>query len=280
MPFSTTRLGLVEWIGTDSPTVYRTGNTTNMGILDNAAIYTSGTLGSRPAASGLAGKFYRTTDSGAESLFWSDGTNWYPLGLIPQITGISGSVVSGQALIVVGSSNVTITLPSVAQGACCSVTNRSTGTTTVTGTSIWGQGLAGASSFSLTNVGSAATAMLVSDGSTWNMIAGHQETGWQALSLAGGVVTYNSGYLPSARYDGAIVQLKGVIQNNSGGNILANATLATIPAALQPTSPTVFHYFNGGTGGGNIQVSSTITLSATLSNLATVQLDGISYTLT
>lgn len=74
---TTTRLGLVQWVGGDPPSTIRTGNTTNMATLDNAVTVTSGVLSSIPAA-GTAGRRYYATDSGIE--LWDTGTSWVPTG--------------------------------------------------------------------------------------------------------------------------------------------------------------------------------------------------------
>src|SRR5215207_4756908 len=47
------------------------------GPLDSAIVYASGLLAGRPAASALAGKVFRVTDTNTSAgLFFSDGSNW------------------------------------------------------------------------------------------------------------------------------------------------------------------------------------------------------------
>ncbi len=76
----TSRLSLVEWVGADVVATMRTGNTTNMAILDNASIFTQGTLASRPAAA-TAGRYYLATDdtsagSSIGTLYFDTGAAW------------------------------------------------------------------------------------------------------------------------------------------------------------------------------------------------------------
>lgn len=86
MPNTTSRLGLVQPLVTDPPTVLRTGMTTDATALDNAAIFKSGTLAARPGAGTVvAGTYYLATDladGGSQgTLFQSNGVTWvYPNG--------------------------------------------------------------------------------------------------------------------------------------------------------------------------------------------------------
>ncbi len=71
----TSRLSLVEWVGADVVSTIRTGNTTNMGTLDNTVLVTEGTFASRPAASSVEkDHVYKATDTGL--WYIGDGTNW------------------------------------------------------------------------------------------------------------------------------------------------------------------------------------------------------------
>ena len=275
MAHNTTRLGLIQVDGTDAVSVFPAAMNSDMATLDNAAIYTEGTLVGRPAASSVAhGTYYRTTDTGAETLSWTDGTNWFPLGLIPVATSTSGSAVSGQAVITTGSSAVTITLPTATQGAMVAVTNRTTNVATVAGSNIQGIGLSSASSFPLGTVG--ASVVLLSDGTNWVQIAGRQDSGWLALSLGSGVSVSGglSDYTPAARLDGDTVRLCGTIANTSGSSIGAGSTIFTLPSAsmypAHSTNASATSY-----GGG---VSSTLDLSISGSGAAVESSSGPGWT--
>jgi len=227
---TTSRLGLDVPDSSDNESAYPADAAQSLGILDNAVTYAEGTLVSRGTPS-YHGQLYKTTDSGAETLSWFDGAMWLPLGLIPAIVTASGSVVSGQALIVTGSSAVTITLPSHAVGQIVAVLNYSTGGTTVSGTSIQGLGLSAASSFALGASG--AGAVLIDDGTSWRFLAGQQDTGWVSLSLHAGTATApgTSGYAPAARIQGDRVRLRGGIENTSGSSWTANTVFTTLPSS-------------------------------------------------
>lgn len=70
----TTRLSLPTINGaTDAVSSYPSVNTSQMGTLDNAAIYQSGTLAARPATP-VAGTFYFATDG--PTLYCYDGSAW------------------------------------------------------------------------------------------------------------------------------------------------------------------------------------------------------------
>ncbi len=266
MPTNTPRLSLVQPIGTDSPAEIRIADTTNTGILDYAAVYQEGTLASRTIT--VHGQLYRTTDTGVESLSWTNGTNWYPVGLIPQTTSTSASVVSGQLLVTTGTGALTVTLPAAAKGARVGVQNQSTGGTTVSGSNIQGVGLASASSFKLGTVGAAAG--LISDGTNWYLITGQQDTGWQTLTY-GTNVSSAGDYTPGARLRGDTVSLRGMLQVSSGNP----SPWATIPAGLRPASEVQVlgpaGFFT------NVNTNGTITNAAT--GQTYLPLDSITYPL-
>lgn len=92
---TTTRLGLEVPQSTDNESLYPAVAAQAMGILDNAAIYTEGTLASRPAATAVVhGAIYRATDTG--DLSYSNGTVWTTLGLVGVWQGLTlGSGVTG-----------------------------------------------------------------------------------------------------------------------------------------------------------------------------------------
>ncbi len=99
MPTTTTRLALTNPLGVDNPSVLRTSITANDAILDNAVLYTEGTLASRPLASAVEhGHEYRSTDTGQISK--SNGTIWIDMGGLapPTVTSLPGSPYDGQLI--------------------------------------------------------------------------------------------------------------------------------------------------------------------------------------
>src|SRR5690348_14067682 len=112
MPSTTSRLGLSTTLGSDNVSAFPAIHASDNATLDNCATYYEGTLGGRPAAGAHEhGRLYRTTDAGGETLTWTDGTSWLPLGLIPVSTSMNVGAISGQAVITTGSSAVTVTAP-------------------------------------------------------------------------------------------------------------------------------------------------------------------------
>lgn len=77
MANSTTRLGLVLPVGTDPVAELRESITANATTLDDAAVWQTGTLATRPSSGMIAGTVYRATDTGDVSI--TDGTSWYSL---------------------------------------------------------------------------------------------------------------------------------------------------------------------------------------------------------
>src|SRR5690242_14954138 len=126
------------------------------------------------------------------------------LALKPTSVGTSTSATTGNLYRV--TATATITLPGHSAGQVVGVINVS-GTTTVSGTAIQGVGLSSATSFLLATAGSAA--ILVDDGTNWNIVAGQQDTGWVALTLVH--ATQATGYTASARLQGDVVRLKGFV---------------------------------------------------------------------
>lgn len=232
---TTSRLGLDVPDSTDAVSGFPTVAGQQMGILDNAVIYEENTLVNRPVASSTAhGTLFRTTDTNGETLGWNDGAVWLPLGLIPASVSTNTTALSGQAIITTGSSAVTVTLPTNTKGAMVAVMNRSTGGTTVSGSNIQGTGLSSASSFPLGTVG--ASAVLLADGTNWNIIAGQQDTGWVALT-PGTSITASTSPVAAARLVGDKVYYRGSLTTATsfaGPNVL----LATIAAGATATALT------------------------------------------
>jgi len=138
---TTSRLILAQVDGTDEVSVFPASFNADMATLDNAAIYSSGTLVARPAATAVvAGTLYLATDTAL--LYESNGTVWQTV-----------------------------------------------------------------------------------------MLAG----AWVSLTLETGIIAATGFRVPSARLEGDVVRLKGVMENNSGGT-LTNAGFAIVPTGLRPSA--------------------------------------------
>lgn len=97
MPTTTSRLGLLQQLGTDTPTEIRLADTANTNTLDAAVMSKVGILAARPAANSVpADTIYRCTDVAA--IFHSDGAQWHyipvdagahPIGAVAQYAGPS-----------------------------------------------------------------------------------------------------------------------------------------------------------------------------------------------
>lgn len=258
---TTSRLALEIPDAGDNESAYPPVSSQQMTTLDNAAIYTEGTLVSRPTpVSTEHGQFYKTTDSNKETLTWTDGSLWLPLGLIPQTTTSSIGVLSGQALITTGSSALTITLPSHAAGQICAIVNglSSTVATTVSGSSIQGVGLSSASSFLLGTPGASAT--LIDDGTSWRFLAGQQDTGWVALTvLSGNGWSALAGtYAPAYRVQGDVGTLRGGLNGTGVGS----SHFATLPTLARPTTAAYAVVGTSGTSSTLASVGTDGTLNA------------------
>lgn len=96
MPNSTTRLGLLEPVGTDTVSELRLSITNNASTLDNALTGGEGTLANRPSASSVPYNYvYFASD--VPAYYLSDGTTWRQMALgagmwAPTIVTSSGSV--------------------------------------------------------------------------------------------------------------------------------------------------------------------------------------------
>jgi hypothetical protein len=189
---------------------------------------------------------------------------------------------NGQA-IVVTSPGVTIALPIPSATTLLSVSNFSTGATTVSyGTAaIFGEGLAsgGATSFQLGTPG--ANALLLGDGAGWAIIGGQQDTGWVALgpTLNAGWTTTPGAYAPSVRLRGDRGWFKGSADNGTGGS---TSSLGSLPSAtFRPTSGVNMVAQTGSNTVTTFQIASggALSFGSNLANGNTILLDGISYTL-
>lgn len=281
MPNLTPRLSLSQQVGTDTPAQIRLSDTNNTSTLDNAAIYQEGTLVSRPAAGATNhGYLWRTTDSNKETLAWSDGSLWLPIGLIPVDSSVDVTVQSGQCVITTGGGNRTITLPSHTSGQMVGIVNAVAVNvaTTVSGTAIFGVGLSSATSFTLGTIG--ASAVLIDDGTNWNFVSGQLDTGWVALTPASNVNT--TGRTPAARQIGDRVWFRGGLTNNTGSPITAGGAIATINSPVTAPPSTTFLNFQG-LGATWVQVTTGNAIQGSGSSFASSvsgYLDGLSYSIT
>ena len=284
MPTTTSRLGLAQPLTTDAATEYRAAITGNAATLDNAALYTEGTLAARPAAGSVEhGHIYRSTDT--HDVSWSNGTSWIPLvqaggpvgHLIPTNKTTTYTAVAGDLVLAQNGSSYTVTLPAPVAGAVVGVFVYGAGTGVITVSAgsavVYGAGLgsSGSSSFKLGTAG--ATATVVSDGANWFIRAGQQDTGWVALTIGTGMsadTSDGSTATPGARTVGDIVRLRGMLKNTSGGSLVL-PTVATLPlAAMHPANGQFF-------GGQQLEAnpSGTLGYAGSLAANGLVALDGV-----
>jgi hypothetical protein len=209
----------------------------------------------------------------------------FPTSATTSRTGVIGESVNVSA-------GQTITLPSSApkggriqiySGAASGVSPVTVATSS--GQVIFGLGVGSASSFKLGTP--LAEVTLLWDGAEWIIVSGQQNTGWVPLTLGSGIATASGYDTPSARIEGDIVRFKGALQNTTGSQIAAGATLATVPSgAMHPSATrglflTTLSGFLGQsllvvTTGGVIQSSFSVSSGST----APINLDGATYTLT
>ncbi len=172
----------------------------------------------------------------------------------------------------------TLTLPAPSPGALVTIQAASSVTgaspTTIAygsgGGKIFGVGLSslGVASFPLGTPFASVTLEGDAAGTNWLIVGGQHDSGWVAVTLGGGVS--NAGYTASARLQGDVVRLKGLL---SGTSITA---WGTIPTALRPTQTVQFDNYLAGNGfeivasTGNMQTASAANQWG---------LDGMTYTI-
>lgn len=157
-----------------------------------------------------------------------------PPGLFPVVTSSSVTAASGQCIITTGSSALTVTLPAHAKGQTVAVINVTSNTTTVAGSNIQGLGLSSASSFPLGL--SHACAVLLDDGSSWDIISGAQDTGWVQFATLGTHINGGAGTsaTPASRLIGDRVYLRGLLQ--SSGTVTTGSVIFTLASTFAPAS--------------------------------------------
>lgn len=80
MSHNTSRLALPIPDSTDNESLFPGVNSTQMTTLDNAVLYSEGTLAARPAAA-IKGRIYKATDTGVYS--WDNGSAWLTMDIGP-----------------------------------------------------------------------------------------------------------------------------------------------------------------------------------------------------
>lgn len=155
----------------------------------------------------------------------------------PVPVGASGVLVDGE-LAVSTAAPITLTLPSAAANVKCGVFAKiATGSNPVTvttagGAVIYGRGLgSGVSSITLGTVG--AFVVLQSDGTSWHMVAGEQDTGWLALTITNGGSNLAGAYAPACILRGDTVEMRG------GGTQTTGGTLLTLPSGFRPADQVI-----------------------------------------
>jgi hypothetical protein len=140
MPTTTTRLALTNPVGADAPSELRLATTASNGILDNAALFLTGTLASRPAA-GTYGRWYLATDDtssgSAIGTAWFDNGSAWSSGWNPPSRGY---VTTATAQSTTSASFVTLTTPDQVTG----IVLPSTGLITVWYQATWQETVTGA----------------------------------------------------------------------------------------------------------------------------------------
>jgi hypothetical protein len=266
------------YLATDTGAVYLSNGT----AWSQMAGFASGLDASKPSASAAKGLFYSATDTGSQYL--SNGSAWKQFLTLGNgsLTGVGATAnvtaTAGQLVLCQGGSGITVTLPAATTaGQLVGVVNYNNGANTVAGggSLIYGEGAAGVSSIALG--GSLSYAIFQSFASTWVIVSGQQDSGWQAASIASGFSS--GGYGAAARMVGDRVWLRGTVTNNSGSTS-SGVTVATIPSGLRPTTTIVPGYFlNSSLTSPTINTSGTITCFGGLGTGNTLYLDGMNYTL-
>lgn len=292
MPNTTTRLGLTQPIGSDNPSLLRTSITADTNTLDNAAMYSEGTLANLPGTpSPTSGAVYRATD--ADQLFLSSGSAWFGVARAMTLatSNVAATVGNWQFLTMTGATT-TATLPaSPPVGMICGV---------ITGVSIGGAApvtvSAGANTIDLPGATTpvsnitlgypGAYVLLMWGGLVWRAISGGEDTGWVSLSLGTNISAYDS-LTPSCRRINGEIKLRGGLL--TGATISANTTLATIPTGFRPSGLVILNSAivlgSGNASGAPLLLNGSgnngfITTAQSLPNVSAIALNGTGFSLT
>jgi hypothetical protein len=193
--------------------------------------------------------------------------------------------------IVTASGGVTVTLPAptseheliavVAKDDASGVSGSTPVTISTGGTNkIYGKGLgtAGVTSIVLGTPG-AFVWLFSYDGTNWRIVKGERDTGWVAITAISGVNNAVSGNYPATyRQRGDMVELAGVLLNNTGGTIAAGGGISGAGALPSPVDTVIMLAVQVSiqvTNFGTIKVAS----FSSLGNGSAAYLDGLSYRL-
>lgn len=281
---STSRLGIQVIDASDPVSNYPGVDSQAKGVLDNSVTYSQGTISSIPAA-GLAGRVYYATDT--KRWYLDNGTVWVPLlpGLATRVITSGATAVSGDLIVVTSGNPLTVTLPAPALGAqvgVLAIAASGASPVTVSGTNIYGVGLSAASSFPLGTAG--AQVSLQSDGANWYIVSGQQDTGWVAITPGTGIADLSggTGYTIASRVRGDHGELRGQLDNNSGGVIGSSAIIATIAASCRPAKFVWIPWYAVNVNGGMTHpvafgANGQLTLQASLPISEAYSLNGFTY---
>lgn len=112
-------------------------------------------------------------------------------------------------------------------------------------------------------------------GSGWDIIWLPADSGWQALTLSGGWVSFGSGYGdPRYRLINGVVHMAGLIKS---GTVTAGTVIATLPLGYRPSSQEIYVVANNGVG-QTVQVATNgqISLGAGIGNTS-LSLTGVRF---
>lgn len=211
-----------------------------------------------------------------------------PLSLKAAATsGASATAVDGQMLNCTGAA-CTVTLPASAKGLLgVRAGGTQSGTAQVTiaaagGALIKGKGhSAGASSIALGTPGAAV--VLLWDGSNWLVVSGQQDTGWVPLALNTGTTAFTNTYTPAARIQGDKVELRGGVQNTSGGTWGANTVFTNLPSSAFEAAKQIMILGSYASGAINLYsqfpATTSLLIQQAVTNNDVVRLDDASYPL-
>lgn len=198
-------------------------------------------------------------------------------GLTATITGTTAGALYTSYK--VSSGTFVFTLPVPVSGGWTTVTNRGSGVVTIAHNStevIFGLGLgsSGASSIALGAIG--ATVTLESDGTSWYIVGGMQDSGW--VSFGYNATYFSAGADNAARQQGNTVRWRGLVaftgSPGAGSTMINDGTFAPSVAMnfqLLIEGSTTTAYCALATGG-------TAVLETSLSGAGNISLDGITYT--
>lgn len=177
---------------------------------------------------------------------------------------------------------VTITLPAPQLGMMIGVqAETGTGASPVTVTTpsglIVGRGLSGSTSTFTLGTRGASVILFCGDPGLWQIISGAPDTGWLPLTLASGLVVFNSlggEPTPGVRVRGNLAQLRGGVLNSSGSPVINGVTL---PTAAEPTSTQLFTLVSGSALTPMAILAATAVMEMTIAAGNAMLFDGVSY---